>query len=93
MAKDKYLLLYSDVGLYADAYDTYEDAYKAMITKFERTKESIEKTIYEPHQLVWLIDGYSINKARLETLDGKYTIQWKIIKLNEEGQIQELSLY
>lgn len=88
----KYLLLYSNIGLYCSAYDTYEEAYKTMETEFEKVKEGIRKE-YDSHQIIWFINECFANGAVLETLDEKYMVKWKIVKLTEEGQIVELPLF
>lgn len=87
----KYLLLCSSAGLYCNAYDTYEEAYKTMETEFEIAKEGIQ----EEYGLcpIWFINECFANGAVLETLDEKYMVKWKIVKLTEEGQIAELPLF
>ena len=85
----KYLLLYSGIGLYCSAYDTYKEAYKAMKTEFETAKEGIREE-YDSHP-TWFMNGCFVNGAVLETLDEKYMLKWKIVKLTEEGQITEIS--
>lgn len=88
----KYLLLYNNIGLYCNAYDTYEEAYKTMKTEFEKVKEGVQKE-YDSYQLIWFMNGCFANGAVLETLDEKYMVKWKIVKLTEEGQIAELPLF
>lgn len=84
----KYLLLYSNTGLYCSAYDTYEEAYKTMETEFEKAKKGIREEYGS--RLIWFINECFVNGAVLETLDEKYILKWKIVKLTEEGQITEI---
>lgn len=92
MNRDKYILLYSNIGLYCDTYDTYEEAYAMMKIEFEKSKESIQKE-YDQYQMIWFINECTTKTAILETLDGKFSIKWKIVKLTKKGQIVELPLF
>lgn len=84
----KYLLLCGNPELYCKAYDTYEEAYKTMETEFETAKKGIQEEYGS--RLIWFINECFVNGAILETLDEKYILKWKIVKLTEEGQITEI---